>query len=94
MTNTIKLVFVAALFTGCAAVRPVVDGADSVCALALAEHELVEDAAIKYGWPLEQTASWLCGFPEVYDAWEAALMQRSADPADAAVVVARESGLL
>jgi hypothetical protein len=94
MTNTIKLVLVAALFTGCAAVRPVVDGADSVCALALAEHELVEDAAIKYGWPLEQTASWLCGFPEVYRAWEAALMQRSADPADAAVEAAKEAGLL
>ncbi len=92
--NTIKLVLVAALLTGCAAVRPVVDGADSVCALALAEQELVQAAAVKYGWPLEQTASWLCGFPEVFNAWDAALMQRSADPADAAVRVARDGGLL
>lgn len=80
--------------SGCAAVRPVIDGADSVCALAIAEHELVQDAAERYGWPLEQTASWLCGFPEVFDAWDAALMQRSADPADAAVAVARDWGLL
>lgn len=92
--NTIKLILVAALLGGCAAVRPVVHGADSVCALALAEHPAVQLAAERYGWPLEQTASWLCGFPEVFDAWDAALRYRSVDPADAAVAVARDGGLL
>jgi hypothetical protein len=75
-------------------VRPVIDGADSVCALGLADHPAVQAAADAKGWPLEQTASWLCGFPDVFAAWDAALMQRSADPADAAVAVARERGLL
>lgn len=55
--NTIKLILVAALLGGCAAVRPVVDGADSVCAVALAEHELVQAAAVEYGCALMQRSA-------------------------------------
>jgi hypothetical protein len=93
MTNTIKMILVASLLTGCAALRPAVNAIDSVCALGLESQPLVQAAADAKGWPLEQTASWLCGFPEVYDAWESALRLRQ-DPAAAAVREAQGMGLL
>jgi hypothetical protein len=80
---------------GCSVLRPAVNAIDSVCALGLESQPLVQAAADAKGWPLEQTASWLCGFPGVFDAWDAALNSGSRqDPAQAAVREAQRLGLL
>jgi hypothetical protein len=83
--------------TGCAQLRPAAETAvgaiDAACTLGLVDAVAVQVSAADRHIPVEVLAELLCSVPEVYEAWTLARGQRT-DPAAAAVLRAREMGLL
>jgi hypothetical protein len=77
----------------CTRLQPAVNALDAACTLGLVDAIAVQASAAERGIPVAELAALLCSVPEVYDAWALAHEQRT-DPAMAAVLRAREMGLL